>query len=728
MKCQPLAVYLRGNEMKRKIHLMRTASFPTIALLVLTLFTAFYTPKALAEVSITQISPAQGPVGTVVTVTGQITTQNGSYKVFFADREVQNGTATQTDVSTTFPVPNSTWGKQLIKLHDVTANESSTFEEIRVQTKYIIEAWWGQAPQAQEGENITILASITGGNDTTPSMVNITVTDPANTPHSVMNVNVSIDPNYGNGTANRIYPTEFNQPTSPHTHYVGSYEMKLNVADETKATGTFTIGLTNATEYHRFQTVFIQAANYTTSDLLTVRVTHISETFNLPPSNASGPLGIVTANWTIPANASLGSYMVEVEAKPPGFEKTVPDTQNITIVSKSFLCEVRTLNLEGETVEGMLVEAWNATSPPIVSSNTTNEDGAALLDLTANDYNFRAFWNASDGPKAEVGRTPWTSVGAAPGDRVGIHAINITCSLVHIKVAVADSEGAPIPFVNLSIAFTYTSRLDVLITPTPLSSETALGGDAVFRNVYTNVNYTIKASRYDRVFATVVSSLTSTRWFNLTCPAYRLIIRVYDRNGAAFQGAQVEVHEWSMGLSGLVGTEPTDSSGEAAFNSTFGKYSVDVYKNDMLVNHTVALLTNPVTEFPVYCKLYSLTLEVNVVDYFGLGIPNANVTIEREGAVLASSNTGANGVAPFIDLIGGNYRILVYIGGNPYDITTIYLQEPQSISIKISDLVSIGGFTTETSYLLTAALIILLGIAVLSVFLYRRLKTRQKME
>jgi len=720
---------MRGNEMKRKIHLKGTAVFPTIALLVLTLFTAFYTPKALAEVSITQISPAQGPVGTIVTVTGQITTQNGSYKVFFADREVQNGTATQTDVSTTFTVLNSTLGKQLVKLHDVTTNENSTFEEFHVQTRYIIKALTpSPPPQAPEGSNVTIIAMATGENPTlSTTLVNITVTDPDNIKdHSAKNVPIQIAQD-GYGATSISYPNSTLFTEDPHTYYVGSYGMKLNIADETEATGTFTIGLTNATEYHRFQTVFIQAANYTTSDLLTVKVTHISETFDLPPSNASGPLGIVTANWTIPANASLGSYMVEVKAKLPGFDKPVPDTQNFTIVSKPFICEVRTLNLDGETVEGVLVEANNRTTTAI-GSNTTNENGVVLLDLTATDYNFIAFWNASDGPKAEVGRTPWTSVGAAPGDRVGIHAINITCSLVHIKVAVADSEGAPIPFVSLSIAFTYTSRLDVLITPTPLSSETDLGGDAVFRNVYTNVNYTIKASRYDRVFVTVVSNLTSTRWFNLTCPTYRLIIRVYDRNGAAFQGAQVEVYEWSMGLSGVVGTEPTDSSGEAAFNSTFGKYSVDVYKNDMLVNHTVALLINPVTEFPVYCKLYSLTLEVNVVDYFGLGIPNANVTIEREGAILASSNTGSNGVAPFTDLVGGNYRILVYIGGNPYDITTMYLQEPQSVSIKISDLVSIGGFTTETSYLLTAALIILLVIAVLSVFLYRRLKTRQKME
>ena len=714
--------------MQRKIHLKRTASFSVITLLVLTLFTAFYTPKALAEVTITDISLAKGPVGTAVTITGQIATQNGSYKVFFggARTEVTSGNATQTSVSATFTVPNSTFGEQPIELRDMTKEEFYISPHaFIVQTSYIVKALTPQSPeQMQEGANVTIIAAVTGGNFTT--LANITVTDPANIPPSAANVSIPIAQD-GYGEANRTYPTDFSQ--NPHTYYVGSYKMKLNIADETHATGSFTIGLTNATEYHRFQTVFIQAANYTTSDLLTVRITYTNGTVALPPSNASSPLGIVTANWTIPANASLGVYTVEVEnAKPLGFEKPVPETQNFTIVSKSFDCEVRTLNLDGETVAGVLIEANNMTVTA-VRSNTTNEDGVALLNLKATNYTIKAFWNASDGPKAEVGRTSWMNVGALPGDRVGVHAINITCSLAHIKVAVEDSKGASIPFVDVNITFTYTSRITPTpITPTPLSSETDLGGRATFRNVYTNVNYTIKASRYGYVFATVVSNLTLTRWFNLTCPTYRLVIKVYDRNGAALQGAQVEVYEWSMGLSGLVGAEPTGSSGEVAFNSTFGKYFVDVYKNDMLVNRTVVLLIDQTTDFLVHCKLYSLTLDVNVIDYFGLGIPNANVTIEREGALLSSSNTGSNGVAQFTELVGGNYRILVYIGEKPYEITTMYLQEPQTVSIKISDLVSIGGFTTETSYFLTAALIILLIIALLSVFLYRRLKARQKKE
>ncbi len=710
--------------MERKINLKRTVSFSVVMLLVLTFFTALYTPKALAEVSISQISPNTGLVGTVVTLTGQITTQNGSYKILFGTREIKNGTATQTAVSTTFTVPNSTFGKQLIKLHDVATKENSTTADFQVQTKYIIKALTPSPPQQiQEGANVTIIAAVTGGNFTT--LVNVTVTDPDNVANSANNISIPIVQD-GYGEANRTYPTQFDQ--NPHTFYVGAYSLKLEIADETLATGSFTVGLTNATEYYRFQTVFIKAANYTTTDFLTVRINYTGGMVELPPSNASGPLGIVTANWTIPLNASLGAYRVEFEnTKPLSFEKPIPDTHSFTVVSKSFNYQVRTLNLDNEPVKGVLIEANNITDNA-VKSNNTNADGTVLLNLIATNYTFKAFWNVSVGPeaKAQVGGTSWISVGASPGDRVGANAINITCSLAHIKVTVKDAEGAAVPFAEARVSFTYTTRLGTSATPTPLSLETDLAGTVAFRNMYVNINYNIRASRYDQAFATIVSNLTSTTWFNLTCPTYQLLVKVYDRSGIALQDAQVEVYEWSMGLSGLVGTENTGTIGEVAFNSTFGKYFVDVYRYEMLVNRTMVLLINQPTNLSVHCKLYSLTLDVNVVDYFGLGIPGANVTIEREGKTLSSLNTGSNGAAKFTDLVGGSYRILVYISGKPHEITTMYLQDPQAVSVRIADLVSIGGFTTETSSCLTAALIALLIVAFMGVFLYRRLKAKQK--
>ena len=715
--------------MERKINAKRAISFSIVTLLVLTFFTALYAPKVLAEVSISQVSPSTGLVGSVVTLTGQITTQNGSYKVFFGTKEVKSGTATQTAVSTTFTVPNSTFGKQLIKLHDVATKENSTTADFHVQTKYVIKALAPSSPQQiQEGADVAVVAVVTGGNFTT--LVNVTVTDPHNVVHSATGNNSIPIVQDGYGEADWTYPNTTQFDENPHTFYVGAYRLKLSKDGETLATGSFTVGLTNATEYHRFQTVFIKAANYTTADFLTVRINYTGGMVELTPSNASSPLGIVAANWTIPWNATLGAYKVEFRStKPLSFVKPVSDAQGFTVVSKSFNCQIRTLNLDNEPVKGVLIEANNVTDNA-VKSNNTNTNGTVLLNLKATNYTFKAFWNASAGPeaRAQVGETSWISVGTSPGDRVGADTINITCSLAHIKVAVENAEGAAVPFAEVRVSFTYTTRLGTPATPTPLLQETDLAGTVAFRNMYVNINYNIRASRYDQAFAVVVSNLTSTTWFNLTCPRYQLLVRVYDRNGVALQDAKVEVYEWSMGLGGLVGTKNTGASGEVTFNSTFGKYFVDVYRYDLLVNHTTVLLINQLTALSVHCRLYSLILDVNVVDYFGLGIPGANVTIEREGETLTSVNTGSNGAAKFTDLVGGNYRIIVYIGEKPYEITTMYFQDPQAVSVKIASLVSIGGFTMETSWFLTAATIILLMAAFLGVFLYRRLKPRQKKE
>jgi len=711
--------------MHRKFHLKRAPTF-LIILLVSAFFAALPTPKVYAEVSISELSEDEGFVGDLVNLTGQINTINGNYEILFDGTTVKSGNATLGTVEDTFLVPNSTSGNHDVQLRDVLNTTESDALNFTVNTKYIVKAITPQAPkQLQEGTNITLLAEITGGGAGKTTRANITVQDPDNMTYSSPEFLIQIDEfGYGNNIS-EIYPENFGE--NAHTFFVGVYNMSLvDTLNATLASGTFTVGLTDASKYHRFQTVYIQAANYTSTEFLTIKITHPNGTVELTPSNASGPIGIITANWTIPANASIGLYRVDVkDTKPLGTEKPVADSQNFTVVSKSFACEVKTFNLDKEPVEGILVEAWNVTSPPIVRNETTNEEGVTIFLLEAANYTFKAFWNASDGPKAGVGGTSWISLA---GNLTGGSAVNITCSLAHIKVAVKDVEGMVLPFVGIRVNFTYVSRLDIPITPTPLLSETDITGISIFQNMFTNVSYTIQANRYSYIFDTATINLTSTSWLNITCPAYELIINVYDRNGSALQDAQVKVYEWSIGLSGLVGIENTGANGEVTFNSTFGKYTVDVYKDEILLNQTTILLINQPTTLAVYCKLYNLTLGINVLDFFGQGTPNANVTIEREGTVLSSLNTGAGGGAQFTNLVGGNYKIFVYIGEKTYEITTLYLQESRTITLKIGGIVSIGGFITETSLFITAVFMLLLVAIFLLAFIYRRVKSTPKKE
>jgi hypothetical protein len=153
-----------------------------------------------------------------------------------------------------------------------------------------------------------------------------------------------------------------------------------------------------------------------------------------------------------------------------------------------------------------------------------------------------------------------------------------------------------------------------------------------------------------------------------------------------------------------------------------------VYKSNTLLNRTIVFLTNQPTNFAVHCKRYSLSLEVAVVDYFGQGIAHANVTIERDGITVSSSNTEAGGVARFSELIGGDYKAFVYIGNKPYGIITLHLEDPKTATIRIAEIVSIIGFIVETSHLITGT-IILLAVAVTILFVfYRKFKPNLKDE
>lgn len=707
--------------MYKKLSIKTITSF-LIILLLPVFFIVLSTPKVSAEVSISQLSPSKGIVGTVVSLTGQISTENGSYRIFFGDKEVQSGTATLYDVSDTFIVPNSTSGDHLVKLQDVTSGENSTIRKFIVLLHYSVNVLTPPYPdQLQEGTSIDILATVTGGNATT--FANITVTDPANVTH-LSNITISIDSD-GFGEVKTTYPTDFDE--NPHTFYVGTYNISFDIFNETLATSNFTIGLTDAIEYYRFQTVYIQAANYTTTDFLEITISHNGETVKLTPSNASGPQGIITANWTIPANASIGLYKVDVTyTKQMGFEKPVPDSQNFTIASKSFACEVKTFNLDNAPIEGVLIEA-NNTATQEISTNFTNEWGIASFYLEAANYTFKAFWNTSQAPRAQVGGTSEISLAE---NLTGDSAITITCSLADIKIAVKDVKGNMLPFVDIRVNFTYTSRLGVPINQS-LSYEVNITGITIFRNMFTNVNYTIKASRYGYTFDTSTINLIATSWLNVTCPTYTLIINVYNRNGLALQDAQVKVYEWSTGTNAtddFAQQSITNENGNVEFNFTFGKYGVLVYVDGAILNTTVVDLVNESTVFEVYCKLYPLTLDVKVLDYFGQGIANSNVTIEREGTVLSSSNTGVNGIAQFTELVGGNYKIFVYLGKRPYKITTLYLQEPKTITLKIAEIMSIGGFIAETSHFITIVLILSLIVVFLFAFVYRRLKVTRKKE
>ena len=207
----------------------------------------------------------------------------------------------------------------------------------------------------------------------------------------------------------------------------------------------------------------------------------------------------------------------------------------------------------------------------------------------------------------------------------------------------------------------------IYLTPLNETFATDLNGTAIIHSLLPDLTYDLNVTRYGTSFnVTSLSQLlvneTAVAWVNLTvsCPTLALQVIATKSGGQLFNNTLVRVQEMSG--------EPlyeqyTDENGSATFNPPLGMYSVRVYdKSGIILNETtVDLFQNQSTM--VQCDLYDLTLSVKVVDYFGQGIGNVNVKLQREGEpTMSAPPTQADGTATFNNVIGGNLEVALISG------------------------------------------------------------------
>jgi len=309
-------------------------------------------------------------------------------------------------------------------------------------------------------------------------------------------------------------------------------------------------------------------------------------------------------------------------------------------------------------------------------------------------------------------------------EKVGERALNITkeesfnftCNLTNLKILVMDRSENRFPEVKLSL------------TPENQTLFTNITGTTVFPSLLPNVTYVLNASRYDKQFNTttiprLLVNETAIAWFNVTiiCPTLTLQVNVTDANNQPISNAAVNVQEVMGGLY----YEGNTVEGTAMFNCTFGRYTVKVYTRGVEINETVTdLFQNE--NMSIRCKLYGLTVSIKVVDYFGQPIPNANVTLQREGLPPRSNRTKSNGVATFSDFIGGSVQIAIYLNDQtqPCIDTTSSVVSSETIGIKIGKYVLIAGILVEASQLTTALIIAAAIILIVSIEVYRRKRSK----
>lgn len=660
---------------------MLALGFVTISLL----------PSVSAVIAITQVTPPSGTVGTQVQVIGNLTTANGNFNLLFDNTVVANGTALVNNVTTTFTVPPAPEGNHNLKLIDLTSNETATAIFLVSATYSIGAATISKS--FQEGDQIPVLTNVTGEVANSTEGANVTVVAPDNTTYTAIST-FSIS-SIGNGTATANYPADFS--VGANTKLVGIYAVYLN---STLASGNFTLGLTNSTQYHRGETVNVKAL-YLPSENVTVSIA--GKGIN-DVATISDPTGLISYNWTVPTYASIGSYAVKVVSTNGPTLKSVDDLQNFTV--PGFAINVTATNLANDTVANIIVTAYE--NGTLADNQTTSSTGLAILTLEVGNFVCTAISSGQ-----EVGEAP-----ALVGIDNSTLAFDLVCNLTNLRIHVVSLlNGSEVDVPEVGINITTSNE----------TATTGINGSVVVGSLLPNATYVLNVTRYDASFNittlyTLLVNDTPVAWYDLkiNCPNSTLQVTVTKAGGGNFSGALVRIQEF-LGVP-IIETS-TNASGVATFSAPFGEYKVDVLDaaGEILNGTTVDLFGDQAAN--VSCSLYGLTVSVRVVDYFGQGIANMNVSLVRNGQTQAASSTGPDGTVTFNNVIGGQLDIIVSSNGasTPIASQSIDVETLTSTNqISVDKYVVLAGMLVETSVLTTVILIILVVVLILSLEVYRR--------
>jgi hypothetical protein len=359
-------------------------------------------------VTLSGITPDQGPVGTEVRLIGTIDTMGGAYAIWFdvdgngtavEDTLVKTGfaPASSYEVNTTFIVPPCA-ATDIGEEYKVTLRDNTT--ENTLDTTFTVETSRNLVvtEYVQEGENIEIKMEVTGGVADTLNNFTVAVTDPAGTESMNYNISFTTDAN-GSGYNVTSFPADYLPDAT--SNFTGTYAVVANrtlpgeITDA--ATASFEVGLTNASSYVRFETVNVKTSGWAPNQNITVIIQNPSMENVSVWENVNATDGTWTGNWMIPVGAALGTYTVEV-VNATGEDKAVASVQTFTVQSATLKVmvteqpEVSYMRTETVTAEinitypddTFYTDAELGTILVRVYQDTTN---VANVSLIAEDFN-----------------------------------------------------------------------------------------------------------------------------------------------------------------------------------------------------------------------------------------------------------------------------------------------------------------------------------------------------
>jgi hypothetical protein len=681
----------------------------TIALMVIMstalLFSMGFSAQGQTDVIITGVTSngASAPyvfVDQAITITGAITTLNGAYTIDFAGTRLASGNAQGYTIKVNATIPVLLSGNYGLVLTDVASGQTASYP-LPLQINYLIDPIVPTAPALQqEGKNLVLNVTITGAPANLTYTAEVTVAMP-----SALDINyttiVSLTSNsLGVAQTSVNFPAGDYSPPGASTAYAGTYVAYFN-GTQPLATKSFPVGFTDLSEYHRGSTVRVNSIGYQPNQVCTLGIKFNGNVIFNQTAPASGA-GVFSTIWTVPGNASEGTYTATISTQVAP-AKDLVDTQTFSIVG--YPITFQAVNLAGESVSSIAIKVTDKATGDTFS-NTTRENGIAVVNLEKGTYTAEGFWN-----NAPVSTTTITVSGSA--------SVTLRCTLGNLNVKVQDKSGIAIPFVNVTITFSYTTSNGT--TSSSRSASTDLSGNLTFVSLLTGISYSLQASKYEQSFASSTLTLPAqgVTAQTITCPDETLSLTTVDYSTAALPDAHVVLTEQT---SGLFYSVTTDSNGHAQATVTFGKYDVSVYtsSNVLLKQTTVDVLSS--TSSQIQCVIYNLPVTVKVVDYFGNGIGNVNVQFSRTGTETRSATTQGDGTASFPNVIGGNVEITAYLSGNQNSFVAANLQvdSPSTLTLSMSKYVSLGGAVIETSILTTIILIVITILVLLVLEVFRR--------
>jgi hypothetical protein len=329
--------------------------------------------------------------------------------------------------------------------------------------------------------------------------------------------------------------------------YAAWVDLVSPVASPNVASSSFFINIVDSSEHERTQTVNIQANRYNASESVSVNIrTQTTSTLVFSQTAAATLGGAVTANWKIPVNATIDTYVVTVSGTSTF--KTPPDVQhfgvNAATMSIATITLFKPIYQRTETMRFSFQPTYPDASLPStgVGLLTLATPSGAKVTLTAtyngNAQTFNAnyttsvlnqtgIWTVTLGPRAysdAYGNTgPGTAMLNTPQLTPAALTIDVTTNTnigvgqqLRFNATIEYPDGTPLPQSATVRAYLLYSGTPAINVTVPMVFDTTLGlwvGSYTARSTDTGGLWSLVVKASDS--PTPANSGTATRAINI---------------------------------------------------------------------------------------------------------------------------------------------------------------------------------------------------------------------